>query len=292
MEWLLIKITLKAYAKLNLTLDITGILDNGYHSIDTIFQSVSLYDLVTVENGVKKTQVICGSDELDNQNNICFSAVKEYLMAGEIDDNIKVTIDKNIPLSAGLAGGSADAAAVLLALDIIYNHKVKTEKLFSIASSLGADVPFCMMGGTVKAEGIGDEMEKIKDCPDCDIILIKEGTKPSTKELYKRTDSITDIIHPNTHKAINAIENEDLATLANCLGNIFVYAWDENIENIKNELMALGALGAELSGSGPTVFGIFQKDTAEPIYNELKNKYNNVYLCSLKKMGAEIIEIE
>ena len=277
---------------MNLTLDITGILDNGYHEIDTIFQSISLYDEIEVENNAQKTEVICDKEKLNNEHNICFNAISLFLKEANINDNIKVKINKNIPLAAGMAGGSVDAAAVLTALDIIYNHPINKDKLMKVAAKLGADIPFCMVGGTVRAKGIGEKMQEIRNCPDCDIILVKEGTKPSTAELYRRTDSIKNMVHPNTVGAINAIENGNLDSLCENIGNVFAYAWDDSINNLKKELILYGAKGSELSGSGPTIFGIFEKGDGEKVFEEIKDKYTFTALCHPINYGIEIIETE
>jgi len=286
------KITINAFAKLNLSLDIKDLLPNGYHIIETVFQSISLHDTITVENGVSKTEVICNKGGITHENNICFKALNIFMDTAKLKDNCKININKKIPLCAGLAGGSADAAAVLRALNILYNYPLSEEKLLEIGASLGADVPFCMIGGTMFASGIGEKLSPLPSLPSCDIVLIKKGSKPSTGELYKKMDSFGNYKRPDSKALIKALHKGDLDTIAKSVRNVFEEAWGDAIKPQKDILLASGALCAELSGSGPTVFGIFKKGKNDTILEKLSPLFEEVYYCEPKDSGLQIISIE
>ncbi len=283
------KLTAKAYAKLNLTLDVLGILPNGYHNIETIFQSVSLCDIVTMENGKRETSVFCSGEGMpQNNDNICYLAATLFLKKAGIRDGIAIEINKQIPVAAGLGGGSADAAAVIVMMNEIYHHILKPNELRSISASVGADVPFCTIGGTSLATGIGENLRPLESLPECDIVLIKHGTKPSTAELYKKLDS-TSYTHPDTAAAILALESGDITLLSKYIDNCFSYAWGDEVSHTKEMLLQQGALTAELSGSGPTVFGVYPCGKGKAAAEEIKKEYPNTFLCHPKNLGVEII---
>lgn len=285
------KLTLKAFAKLNLTLDITGLTKNGYHLIETVFQSVSLFDTVSVSNDTDRIAVLCGKN-LSGEQNICFSAAKAFFERTKIRGGANIQIEKNIPLSAGLAGGSADAAAVLRGLNHIYAHPLSDDELSALAAKIGADVPFCLFGGTMLASGIGEKLSRLKSCPECDIVIIMQGKKPSTGELYKRMDSLKEYKRPNTSKMCEALDKNALEAVCDNVCNVFEAAWGENIAPQKKSLSEMGALCAELSGSGPSVFGIFESGKGRRAAEKLCRQFEYVSLCNPVNCGCKIISAE
>ena len=284
------KLTAKAYAKLNLTLDILDTMPNGYHNIETVFQSVSLCDIITLESGKDKISVTCSKKNVpENEDNICYSAVTQFFKKAGIHDGVSIYIEKHIPEAAGLGGGSADAASVLLMLNEAYPHTLGVSDIRSIATSLGADIPFCTVGGTCLATGIGENLKPLAHCPECDIILIKQGVKPSTASLYKRYDGEKNPFHPDTAAEILALEQGDIRNVAKYVGNCFAPLWGSDIANIKSQITGKGALTAELTGSGPTVFGIFKKGEGKAIAEHFRKQYPETFLCNPTKCGVEII---
>ena len=285
------KLTVKAYAKLNLTLDILGTLPNGYHSIESVFQSVSLHDIVTLESGTDKISVTCNLPNIpQGKNNICYKAIEMFFEKAGIYDGVSLHIEKNIPEAAGMGGGSADAAATLVALSKAYCNIIDDVTLRSIATKLGADVPFCTFGGACLATGTGEILKPIASCPDCDIILVKHGVKPSTAELYKLFDLQGSPVHPDTAAEILALQKGDLQGVADYVANCFTPLWGENISKIKSEMLLCGALASELTGSGPTVFGIFKKGKGQAALDYLKKKYPETYICHPVEVGVETTE--
>lgn len=244
----------KACAKINLTLDIIGKRSDGYHIIDSVFQSVNLFDEIFIEKSSDIT-VGCSVGSIDNQNNIVYKAAERFFEYTNINGGATIKIEKNIPLAAGLGGGSADAAAVIAALDRLYETKLSKAQICKIGLSVGADVPFCAVGGTARVGGIGEIIEKLPDIPDCAVLIIKQGQKQSTAEMYKKID-----LCPNTpcctQGMISGIANGDLYKICQNVSNAFSKVSDnrELINNIKTTK----PLAVSLSGSGPAVFAIYE----------------------------------
>ncbi len=245
-------VTAVANAKINITLAITGKRDDGYHFIDTVMHSVSLADTVTVRPA-KKIRVICKG--VNEEENIAYKAAKLFFEETGILGGAKITVKKRIPMSAGLGGGSADAAAVLLTLDRLFKTELDEQKLCEIAVKLGADVPFFIKGGCVRAEGIGEILTPVSPLKSGYFLLAKGDKKPSTGEMYRRLDSENPPL-PDTNAAIKAIESNDVTAVAKALGNSFTAVWNES--KIKTSLEQLDPLGVSLSGSGPTWFALFE----------------------------------
>ncbi len=275
-----------ANAKINLTLDIVGTDQKGYHLIDSIFQSVSLKDEITVQ----KTETLGLSVSMPDTNvkseeNIVFFAAERFFGTAKLEPCVKICIKKGIPLSAGLGGGSCDAAVTLLALNKIFNYPLDDEQLFEIALSLGADVPFALKGGTMRATGIGEKLEKLPDAPNCFMVLIKNGVKPSTKEMYARLDALTEMEHPDTQNAVKAINKGDLKGLCNEAKNVFAQLWDLKV--INDLLKPTSPLAVSLSGSGPTVFAVYETQSDALMALQLaKEQKMECYLCSFEKTSA------
>ena len=274
------RLTVKSNAKINLALSVYGINSDGYHNISSVMQTVSLFDTVTVQEhefiSVTSDGAPCGEE------NICFAAAKAFSRFG----GARIHIEKRIPLAAGLGGGSSNAAAVLLALNRIYGKPFSNEKIEKIALTLGADVPLFLKGGTLLVDGIGEKVEPVKTL-DCALVIIKDGIKSSTGEMYKKLDKsgLTDR-RGDVEKLIKNIEENNLLSIGKALFNDFerVCRCDE----IKEELLSQGAVGACLSGSGPSVFGIFENvEKAESAAKALRNKYKNVFACQTENFGIK-----
>lgn len=244
---------LKACAKINLTLDVIGKRDDGYHLIDSVFQSVSLCDEITVEKS-DTVSVICDDITICDKCNIAYKAAEKFFEYTAVDGGAEINIKKYIPLASGMGGGSADAAAVVVALDKIYNTNLTEAQLCEIGLSVGADVPFCILGGTARVGGIGEKMQKLSDMPDCAILLIKHGKKLSTADMYKKVDASPQSVF-YTQTVANAIKNNDLNTVCQNVYNAFSAVCD-NTELINN-IKITNPLAVSLSGSGPTVFAIY-----------------------------------
>lgn len=288
------KITVKAAAKINLMLDILEKLPNGYHSLWMIMQSVSVYDRVTVE---KKTSggitISCSEDGIPtDERNIAYKAAEKFFdFCGEEDRNINITIEKNIPHAAGLAGGSADGAAVITALNSLYEKNLPVKKLCQIGVKVGADVPFCIQGGTMLAQDIGQVLSQLPDMPSCFFVLAKPQQGVSTAEAYAAVDSMN-LRHPDAHTMFRSVVDGDLNGIAKSLGNVFEQAVDVHERvSIKEIMRNNDAMGCCMSGSGPTVFGIFENsENAEKCAQELSKKIKGVtvHVCTPAEYGCEI----
>lgn len=289
-------ITVRAYAKINLTLDVTGKRDDGYHLIDSVMQSIGIYDTVTVE--LKQEGGICvtsNNDELPNdESNIAVKAAKAFFEStGMSCEGISIKIKKNIPIAAGLAGGSADGAAVIVALNELLECNLTQSQLCKIGEKVGADVPFCILGGTRIASGIGNILSPLPDIAECYIVLARPEFKISTAQAYSRIDQCEEIVHPNTELMGRHICSRDIVSMARQLGNVFHEAlplsYKMEVDLIREAMIKNGALGACMSGSGPSVFAIFDdKSKANDCEQELKKTYGEVFLCSPVNVGCRI----
>lgn len=279
-------VTVNAFAKLNLSLDVTGRRDDGYHLLRTIMQSVSLCDEITVsqtqsgEITVKTSNV----NIADDKTNLAYKAAAAFFDAAGISNpSVSITIEKNIPIQAGLAGGSADAAGVLSALNKLYETNFSDSRLCKIGEKLGADVPFCLMGGTMLAEGIGEQLSRLSPIPDCYILISKPTDGVSTAQAYSAVDSLAaDTPRPNVDTALKSIETGDIASLAQNLGNIFETAVDlRSTREIKEIMLGNGALGSIMTGSGSAVFGIFDNEAAvQNCAKLLEKSYADVFITT------------
>ena len=274
------KITTPANAKINLHLQVLNKLPNGYHNISSIFQSVTLFDTVTVEvadgNGVN---VFTENAVIDGEN-LAKKAAELFLDSTGITAKVNITLNKNIPIAAGLAGGSADAAAVLKSLNAVFNNPLAKTELLELGLTLGADVPFCIMGGTALAEGVGEKLTPLPFIGEFDAVLIKCFNKSSTGDMYHRLDARQNIPSSITKDIINALEQGNTKLAFSLCTNDFLGVSDNAVQQkaIISRLYECGAVFAGLSGSGPTVFGLFNSLDDNTI-NALKNEYGNIYIC-------------
>ncbi len=278
------KAVTRAYAKINLSLDVMGTLENGYHEVKMVMQTVSLYDLVTVTKIDDGIEVSTNLPFLPtDKNNLAYKAAVEFFNYTKIKPCVHINISKRIPVGAGLAGGSSNASAVLKALNKLFDTKLSLKKLCELGVKIGADVPYCILGGTRLAEGIGEKLSPLPKIPSCHILLVKPSFSISTKDVYNKIDSIKDYRHPETDRLIEGICEKNIDKIASSMGNVLeeVSLSDYPVlSTLKEELRELGAIGSQMSGSGPTVFGIFKNaEDAKKAKETLWGKYKTVYIC-------------
>ncbi len=267
----------KAYAKINLGLDVTGRKDDGYHLVRMIMQNVDIFDTLTFEDTDDGTVTLTASSDkipTDESNLICKVAL-QLKEKYNVQKGSKIHLIKRIPVAAGMAGGSTDGAAAYLALNELWNLNLDKETLCQLAVKLGADIPYCIIGGTALAEGIGEELTQISDMPKCTILVAKPDIDVSTGWVYKTLDSKEIEVHPDIDAIREAIEKSDLKKMCSLIGNVLEpvtaskYHVIGELEQIMNNN---GAVGAFMTGSGPTVFGIFDDDKcAEAAFAAVKD---------------------
>lgn len=272
----------KAPAKINLTLDITSVLPDGYHSIFTVMQTVGLCDDVTVEtNDSGGVMLTCTDDSIPcDERNTAYQAAARFRQAAELHEGIAIHIEKRIPSQAGLAGGSADAAAVLRALEELFPGRLSERQLYEIAFSIGADVPFCLAGGAKLCLNKGEIMAALP-CLDAWAVLVKPEDNVSTKDAYARFDSAPDLFHPDNDKflfyAAKGEYKKALAYAANTFEDLCDLPCGSTIKSV---LYAGGAYYAAMSGSGSAFFGLFDDESAaEQTAKILRQKYTQTFFC-------------
>lgn len=277
-------ITIKANAKINLTLGITSKREDGYHLIDTVMQSVSLYDTVKIKRA-KNIKVTFSNKSIIADGSIAYKAAVLFFEATGIKGGADIKLINRIPTSSGLGGGSADAAAVLMGLDRLYKTELSTQKLEEIAIKLGADVPFFIRGGAMRAQGIGEILTPLTPMKKGYFVLAKEDTKSSTAQMYTELDSKNPPL-PDTEAAIKALEDDDTKLLSTLFVNSFTCVWEDY--SLKQTLISTGADGVSLSGSGPTWFAYFSdKKKALKAYKSLKIKNIECYFAAPQNVAIE-----
>ena len=277
------KLTLSAPAKLNLFLDITGRRSDGYHLVSMVMQTVSVYDEVTVslEESGAPIQIECTDSRIPaDESNTAYRAAELFMKSiGREPSGVSIRIKKNIPSQAGMAGGSADAAAVLRALNRLTDEPHTERELAAIAEEIGADVPFCVYGGTMTAEGIGTILTPLPDMPGCIFVIVKPEVNVSTAEAYKRSDERGYMTLKSPERVTDGICSGDIDEIAQGLYNKFeeVLSLPE-IDEIKRGMLEHGAKGALMTGSGSAVFGIFtDSDSAEKCRDYFSSRYEECF---------------
>lgn len=277
---------LKANAKINLTLDICGKRADGYHLIDSVMQSISLCDILTVEKANDIT-VSCSDQMLCGEENIATKAAKAFFDFSGINAGADIYIEKHIPKAAGLGGGSADAAAVIVALNELYETGFDVNTLCEIGLSVGADVPFCIVGGTARVRGIGELIETVSPLCDVSLLLSLSGEKQSTADMYRKIDN-SPALPPVTEKMLCAIGKGDITGVANLLSNSFGAVCDYTA--LAQKFLETSPLGVSLSGSGPTVFAMYKNDSeSDTALKQLEDSGVVVYKATNSPLGVEIV---
>ncbi|MFA6941026.1 MAG: 4-(cytidine 5'-diphospho)-2-C-methyl-D-erythritol kinase [Clostridiaceae bacterium] len=273
----------KAYAKVNLALDITGKLDNGYHELNMIMQTINIYDLIDIEKAKDGIEIKCNKKYIPtDKRNTVYKAAQILIDSFNIKSGISIKIKKTVPSQAGLGGGSSDAAAVLKTMNQLFNLKIDDNDLARIAKDIGADIPFFIYGGTALCQGIGEKITKLKEFKNKTVLLVKPGFGVNTREAYGLYDLEKDIKHPDIDLVVKALEQNNIKELSINMGNVLesvVINKYHEIEKIKGELTDLGASGALMTGSGSTVFSLFDEyEKGLFAYKKIKNKYKEVFL--------------
>lgn len=258
------ELTLKAYAKINLGLDVVRRLPNGYHEVRMLMQTVGIYDVLSFRRQDSGFTIRTDSGELPtDENNLIVKAARLFADTYGIRGGADIFLQKNIPIAAGMAGGSTDAAAAFLGMNRLFDIGVSQEELRSLAVGIGADVPYCIMGGTVLAEGIGEKLTPLPEAPDCYLLVAKPDIHVSTKFVYENLHVDTLTVHPDIDGMIRAVKERKLADVAALLGNVLETVTGKAhpvVGQIKEHMRRNGALNALMSGSGPTVFGIYDEE--------------------------------
>ena len=283
----------QAHAKINLTLDVTGRRPDGYHDVCMVMQSIGVHDIVTVAVGTGSGSIslrTVGSDLPSDHRNLAYRAAELFLKETGIScDGISIVIEKHIPVAAGLAGGSTDAAAVLTLLDQLYDTQLHTEQRMKMGLQLGADVPFCMVGGTMLAEGIGEKLTALPDAPQAHVVLCKPPFAVSTPAIYRAIDSAEITARPDTDAMLRAIQAGDVAAVSRLLYNVMQPVTAEmhpEVTEICKMMRENGALGSIMSGSGPSVFGLFpDHDQAQQTCTILSKQYEETFLTDFSCAG-------
>ncbi len=273
-------ITKKAYAKINLGLDVTGRRDDGYHLVRMIMQSIDLYDeLCFDKRDDGKIIIMTANPKIPTDNhNLIWKVADQLKTKFGISEGVTVELKKNIPMAAGMAGGSTDAAAAYLALNELWNLSLTRDEMCALAVKLGADIPYCIYGGTALSEGIGEILTPLPDMPSCHILIAKPAIDVSTAWAYTTLDSAPIKSHPDIDGIKDSIEKSNLAGITERLGNVLEPITASKytiIDEIINVMLSNGAMGSRMSGSGPTVFGIFENKNlagAEHAVNELRSR--------------------
>ena len=252
---------IKAYAKINLGLDVVRRLENGYHEVKMVMQTVGIYDELTLTRTEEGITVTTDKKELPiDDNNLIYKAAKIMMETYHIEGGIHLHLKKNIPIAAGMAGGSTDAAATFKGINRLYDLDCTLEELMKLGVKVGADVPYCVLGGTALAEGIGEKLTSLNPAPDCYVLVAKPPINVSTKYVYEHLDAEGIEEHPDIDGMVEAIWEESLQGILDRMGNVLENVTEKKypvIAELKNKMKELGALNSLMSGSGPTVFGIF-----------------------------------
>ncbi|HOA79740.1 MAG TPA: 4-(cytidine 5'-diphospho)-2-C-methyl-D-erythritol kinase [Defluviitaleaceae bacterium] len=283
------EIELKARAKINLALDVIGKRNDGYHNVRMVMQTVNLYDYITIRK-TRSPGIILKTDLKwlpEDERNIAYRAAKLMVERYNIKEGILIDLKKRIPVAAGLAGGSSDAAAVFVGLNKLFGLKIPKKELMNLGYKLGADIPYCILRGTALAEGIGEKLTKLPPMPFCYVVIAKPNFSVSTAHVYQNLSLDNLSYHPDIEAVIKGIKTGDLDIIAKNLGNVLESVTAKEypiINDIKKTMIEYGALGALMSGSGPSVFGLYRnKKEAQAASTELKlhSEAKDVFIATI-----------
>ncbi len=282
-------ISVKALAKINLGLDVVRRREDGYHEVRMVMQTIHLFDrLEMAKNSSGEISITTNLSFLPtNRNNLVYRAAELLREEFQIKDGLTINLHKHIPVAAGMAGGSTDAAAVLYGMNRMFNLGLKREELMERGVKIGADVPYCIMRGTALAEGIGEKLTALPPMVKCPVLIAKPQISVSTKFVYENLRLNDKTVHPDIDALVENIRKKDLNAVASEMGNVLETVTIPNypvIAQIKEHMLEHGAVGAMMSGSGPTVFGLFEDgDTAVAAYEKMKESglAKQVYLTSI-----------
>lgn len=282
-------ISLKALAKINLGLDVVRRRDDGYHEVRMIMQTINLFDRLEIKK-IKESAIKIHTNLFFlpvNENNLVYKAAKLLIDEFGIQEGVSVELTKKIPVAAGMAGGSTDAAAMLFGMNRLFGLGLSKKQLMERGVKIGADVPYCIMRGTALAEGIGDKLSPLPEMVKCPVLIAKPQISVSTKFVYQNLKLDDKTVHPDIDRLIEDIRNKDLKAVSDHMGNVLESVTISNypvISQIKEQMMDSGAVGSMMSGSGPTVFGLFDDSrTAQLAFGKIKRSglAKQVYLTSI-----------
>ena len=288
----------QTFAKINLTLDVIGKRPDGYHELVTVMQSISLSDTITVEvQDEPGIRLVCSAPIVPTDaRNTAWRAAERFLRKAGISDGLSIVIDKQIPITAGLAGGSSDAAGVLAAMDWLYPERLDRQQLFALAAGIGADVPFCLAGGTVLCTGIGDILTPQAFLGEWPALLIKAPFGLSTPDVFRRFDQSKVPSRPDHDRFLKALPQAEWPGLAAGAGNVLesvAFGIHPQLAGIKEQLLSSGAMMAQMSGSGPTLFGIFSdresRERAHRSLSGLTASGYTLYLADTVSTGTQFV---
>lgn len=272
---------IRCAAKLNLSLDVTGRREDGYHTLDSIFQSVDVYDILTLTvtdgDGIA---LHCDTPGVPcDESNLAWKAAAQFLAAAGQAYHVDIVLEKHIPSGAGMGGGSSDAAGVLYGLNELLGCGFSNEKLREIGAKLGADVPFILLGGTALARGIGEKLKPLSPLPETvNFVIVKGEESISTPAAYKAIDALTEPVHPDTAGVLWAVETKDTERLAEKCANLFEAAIDcKDVTRARERLRGCGARCAVMTGSGAAVFGIFLDDTPQETLSQIADTLRGAF---------------
>ncbi len=255
---------IRAYAKVNLGLDVVRKLENGYHEVRMVMQTVNIYDTLTLKRAEKGIELTADNEALPkDENNLVYKAARLLMDSCHIGEGISIHLEKRIPVAAGMAGGSSDAAAVMKGMNELFSLGISEEELCRMGVNLGADVPYCIMGGTALAEGIGEKLTRLPDAPDCFLLVVKPDIDVSTKYVYEHLALSNIKRHPDIDGMVEAIRKGSLQGVTGRMDNVLQSVTEREypiITGLKCFMEENGACKALMSGSGPTVFGIFEEE--------------------------------
>ncbi|RFT63992.1 4-(cytidine 5'-diphospho)-2-C-methyl-D-erythritol kinase [Bacillus clarus] len=281
-----LKLLVKAPAKINLSLDVLGKRQDGYHEVKMIMTTIDLADRLELTELVEDRIEIVSHNRYvpDDQRNLAYQAAKLLKEKFKVKQGVSITIEKTIPVAAGLAGGSSDAAATLRGLNKLWNLGLTIDELAELGAEIGSDVSFCVYGGTAIATGRGEKIEHIKTPPSCWVILAKPHIGVSTADVYGNL-KLNRVTHPDVDKMVEVINRGDYKGICNTVGNVLedvTFAMHPEVARIKAQMKRFGADAVLMSGSGPTVFGLVHHDSRmHRIYNGLKGFCEQVYAVRL-----------
>ena len=271
------EISVKALAKINLGLDVVRRREDGYHEVKMVMQTIHLFDRLEMKKTAGGITMTTNLSFLPtNENNLVYKAAKLLMDEFQVQDGLLIRLRKFIPVAAGMAGGSSDAAAVLFGVNKMFRLGLTTEELMQRGVKIGADVPYCILRGTALSEGIGEVLTSLPPVPQCQVLVAKPGINVSTKFVYENlhANDLRPEQHPDIDGMIRAIKAQDLQEIADKLGNVLETVTVKEypvIQEIKDKMVEFGAIGSLMSGSGPTVFGLFTNPkAAQQAYEELR----------------------
>ena len=284
-------VTVLAPAKLNLALDVVGLLPNGYHDLDMTMQAITLYERVVLRRSPYLNLRLPGSLVAPNNKNTAIKAALAFFHYTGLLAGVDITIYKNTPVRAGMAGGSADAAAVLVGLNELYGARLSMSELCALGASIGADVPFALMGGTCRVQGVGDLLKPLPPVPDCWFTVVMPDYGVSTPEAFAAYDKVGSTVHPDCETQEAAVRAGDLDAVCAAAGNALEEcSGAKDTGAIKALLREKGAVTALMTGSGSAVFGVFRDETsARAAAAAAKHRWKQVYTAQPDKGGARVV---